>query len=82
MTNITSHLFNVVVTYARGASLDVISRDVRPGELLLVAQDDISQRWYSDDRVYTRYQDAFLALGRHLDELNPDHAPLTWHWER
>lgn len=68
----------------RGGALgavDVITRDARPGELLLVAMDDVTRTWYSDDRVYGRYQDAFMALGRYLDEMNPGRIPLTWHWE-
>nr|WP_256961366.1 hypothetical protein [Salinicola salarius] len=52
------------------ASVDVITSDARPGELLLVVRDAMSaqQRWCSNDRRYTRYQDAFMALGATLDE--------------
>lgn len=62
------------------AAVDVIASDAHPGELMLAAFDDVTRTWYSDDRRYNRYQDALMALGRHLDELNPEHRTLSWHW--
>jgi len=63
------------------AAVDVIASDARPGELLLVAFDDVKREWYSDERRYLDYLHAFKALGRYLDEINPEHKPLTWHWK-
>ncbi|WP_163650718.1 hypothetical protein [Modicisalibacter sp. 'Wilcox'] len=62
------------------AAVDVVASDARPGELMLVAQDDVTRDWYSDGRRYTRYRDALMALGEALDAINSNHAPLTWHW--
>lgn len=63
------------------AAVDVVASDARPGELLVVAFDDVKREWYSDERRYLDYLHAFKALGRYLDELNPEHKPLTWHWQ-
>ena len=62
-------------------TVDVVASDARPGELLLVVFEDVGRKWYSDDRRYNRYQDAFMALGRYLDELNPEHKTLTDNWQ-
>jgi len=61
-------------------AVDVVASDSHPGELMLVAQDDVTRTWHSDGRRYTRYRDAFMALGDALDAINADHAPLTWRW--
>jgi len=63
------------------AAVDVIASDARPGELMLACFDELKREWCSDDRRYGRYQDAFMALGRHLDEINPEHKSLSWHWK-
>ena len=62
------------------AAVDVVASDTRPGELMLVVQDDVTREWVSDGRRYIDYLHAFKALGRHLDAVNPEHKPLSHRW--
>lgn len=62
------------------SAVDVVSSDAHPGELMLVAQDDVTRTWYSDARRYMDYRGAFTALGAVLDSLNDCHAPLSDRW--
>lgn len=62
------------------AAVDVVASDTRPGELLLVVQDDVTREWYSDGGRFLDYLHAFKALGRHLDAINPEHRALSDRW--
>lgn len=62
------------------ATVDVVARDTRREELLLVIQDDVTGQWVSDGRPYDTYADAFGVLGKYLDRHNAAHRPLSHRW--
>lgn len=59
---------------------DVVTRDGKPEDLLLVIQDDVTWEWVSDGETYRTYGDALFRLGTYLDKHNVTHRPISDRW--
>lgn len=58
-------------------NVDVLTRDREPG-MLLVLRDQMSLgNLVSTESVHASYEEALAELGSLLDDVNPDHRPLS-----